>query len=392
MTRVLLEGVSKVFAGQVRAVAEVNLDVRSGELLALVGPSGCGKSTLLRLLAGLETPSAGDIRFDNQRMNDIPPHRRRTAMVFQDEALQPHLNVRQNLEFGWKLRRSWWRRNGNTKERSLTHEEISEKIEQAAAVVGIGHLLERRPQQLSGGERQRVALAGAMVRKPSVLLLDEPLSHLDARLRGQLRAEIKQLQRRLNVTTIYVTHDQVEAMALGDRIAVMSNGALHQVGPPVEVYDRPCRKIVAELLGSPPMNFIDGVILRSAGDDGKLRFTGGGLQVDLSALQTAALDPWIGQPVELGVRPQHIRLRAAKPNGDEITGNVDSLANITMVETLGDSTILHLRTESKSQTTTLTSKQTERWTGGTIGPVQLVVDARHCLFFNPQTGEAIASK
>ena len=391
MTRVLLEGVTKVYAGKVPAVADLNLEIRSGELLALVGPSGCGKTTLLRLIAGLEPPTSGEIRFGDCSVRDVPPHRRHTAMMFQDEALQPHLSVQQNLEFGLKLRRPpWWRRWNKDNHDNLSREEITQKAKQAANLVGIVHLLDRLPRQLSGGERQRVALGQAMVRDPSVLLLDEPLSQLDASLRGQLRAEIRQLQRRLDVTTIYVTHDQAEAMAVGDRIAVMSNGELLQVGPPLDVYDRPLTKTVAQSMGYPQMNFISGKLEEEGNNDTKrLRFVGGGWTVEISAAHIPQLDGYIGRHVDLGIRPEHVQIRDASMPAGESRTNVDSLANIVMVETLGDSTILRLRMKNGTQRQPITCKRTGRWTEATGGEVSLSVDTEHCHFFDPVSGDTI---
>ena len=388
MTRVLLEGVSKVFAVGVNALSEVNLEISSGELLALIGPSGCGKTTLLRLVAGLERATSGNVVFDTRKMNDVPPHLRNTAMVFQDEALQPHLSVRDNLTFGLKLRRrKWWQRKRSSTNDNLTNGEITQQINQAAAAVGIERLLDRMPQQLSGGQRQRVALGQAMVRQPTVLLLDEPLSQLDSRLRGELRSEIKQLQRRLNVTTIYVTHDQDEALALGDRIAVMSDGKLQQVGLPLSVYDRPLTKTVAEQLGDPPMNFITGKV-QTASSSERLRFVGGGLQVELSAAQTEALGRDIGRHVELGVRPEHVQVRTVSAGG--LTTDVDSLANITMVETLGDSTILRIQTKSDTESGQITCKRPGRVNAVCGDHMEVSIDAQQILIFDIESGALIA--
>lgn len=399
MTRLLLEGVSKVYSPNVEAVADIDLDVRSGEMLALVGPSGCGKSTLLRMIAGLESPTAGEIVFEGRRMNDVPPHQRNTAMVFQEDALQPHWSVRKNLEFGLKRCRRGWLRRPVVKHRQdgkadsshhgkLTNGEIEHRISEAAALLGIGHLLDRWPWRLSGGERQRVALGRAMVRSPAVLLLDEPLSNLDARLRGLMRAEIKRLHQRLGVTTIYVTHDQQEAMTLGDRIAVMSAGRLLQVGAPLQVYDRPAHRMVAELLGSPPMNFVDGRIEQSG--EVAVRFVGGGLQVVFSTVRSARLGGDIGRPVMLGIRPEHIGVHPAA----DLPTDVESLANITMVETLGDSAILHLRIvgdapehiAATSNHEELTSKQTGRWTYDNQVAVAVTIDPTNCYVFDKHTG------
>ena len=415
MTRVLLEGVSKVYAGDVRAgpvraVSNVNLEIHDGELLVLIGPSGCGKTTLLRLIAGLEKPTTGNIRFDGVEVSGVAPRHRQVAMVFQEDALQPHLTVRENIAFGLKLRRrtAWlggWlaqppANNKDDKQpvpRHLTNGEITDRINKAAAALGIEQLLDRLPRQLSGGERQRAALGQAMVRSPKVTLLDEPLASLDAPVRGQLRVELRQLQRRQRVTSVYVTHDQVEAMTMGDRIAVMFDGKLQQVGAPCEVYDRPANRKVAGLLGSPPMNFVDGRIERRSAKPGNgsgtaLWFVGGGLRVELSPAQTARFGGTraIEQPVTLGLRPEQIDVSLSA----EGPGAVESLANITMVETLGDSTILHLRVENIAEdTTTLRSKNTlrskipRRWTGET--EVKFTFDPDDCIFFDAESGALI---
>jgi multiple sugar transport system ATP-binding protein len=237
-------GVSKQF-GDVRAVDGVDLSTREGEFLVLLGPSGCGKTTLLRMIAGLERPTAGEILIGGQVVNDLPPRARKIAMVFQSYALYPHMSVFKNIAFPLKAQ-------------GLARDEIPKKVEWAAALFGIERLLERKPRQLSGGERQRVALARAVVREPDVFLLDEPLSNLDAKLRASARDELQQFQRRIGTTTIYVTHDQIEAMGLGDRIAVMQGGRVRQIGTPTEVYDEPADTFVAGFLGSPPTNLVEG--------------------------------------------------------------------------------------------------------------------------------------
>ena len=244
MATVEARGVSKRF-GDVRAVDGVDLSTREGEFLVLLGPSGCGKTTLLRMIAGLERPTGGEILIGGQVVNDLPPRARKIAMVFQSYALYPHMSVFRNIAFPLKAA-------------GMPRGEIPKKVEWAAALFGIERLLERKPRQLSGGERQRVALARAVVREPAVFLLDEPLSNLDAKLRASAREELQQFQRRIGTTTIYVTHDQIEAMGLGDRIAVMQGGRVRQIGTPAEVYDEPADTFVAGFLGSPPTNLVEG--------------------------------------------------------------------------------------------------------------------------------------
>ncbi|MGE5662923.1 MAG: ABC transporter ATP-binding protein [Deltaproteobacteria bacterium] len=243
MGRVEVRGISKLF-GQVKAVEHVDLATAEGEFLVLLGPSGCGKTTLLRMIAGIEEPTAGDIVIDGRVVTRLPPRVRNIAMVFQSYALYPHMTVGKNISFPLRTQ-------------GMEKGAIREKVEWAAGMFGIGHLLDRKPRELSGGERQRVALARAMVRQPSVFLLDEPLSNLDAILRASAREELRQFQKRVGVTTIYVTHDQVEAMGLGDRIVVMSRGTIRQVGTPREIYQWPADTFVATFVGSPPMNLIE---------------------------------------------------------------------------------------------------------------------------------------
>jgi multiple sugar transport system ATP-binding protein len=242
MATVETRGIKKVF-GDIAAVNGVNLLTRDGEFLVLLGPSGCGKSTLLRMIAGFETPTEGEILIGGNAVNHLPPRARKIAMVFQSYALYPHMTVYKNIAFPLKAQR-------------MSNAQIPQKVEWAATLFGIGHLLARKPRQLSGGERQRVALARALVREPSAFLLDEPLSNLDAQLRASARDELQQLQRRIGTTTIYVTHDQVEAMGLGDRIVVMKAGAVRQIGTPQEIYDEPADTFVAGFVGSPPMNLV----------------------------------------------------------------------------------------------------------------------------------------
>ena len=251
MTSVAVDRVSKVFPGGVRAVDDVTLDVEDREFLALLGPSGCGKTTLLRLIAGLDTPTSGEIRIGDRVVNDVAPKDRDVAMVFQNYALYPHWCVADNITLGLRTRR-------------FSKTTIAQRLADAAAVLDLSALLRRLPRQLSGGQQQRVALGRAMVREPKVFLLDEPLSNLDARLRLHMRTELIKLHRRMETTTVYVTHDQGEAMAMATRVAVMRDGAIQQVGPPLEVYRNPVNRYVAGFMGNPEMNFIDGTVTKGA--------------------------------------------------------------------------------------------------------------------------------
>ena len=266
MPSVSFDHVTKRF-GDVSVVEDFSLRVEDGELLVLVGGSGSGKSTILRMVAGLEDVSTGTIRIDDRDITHLPPRQRDVAMVFQDYALYPHLTVRDNLSLGLRLRK-------------VQRAEIDRRVEWASGMLGLAPLLDRKPKQLSGGQRQRVAMGRAMVREPLVFLFDEPLSNLDAGLRAQMRIEIGSLQRRLKTTTIYVTHDQVEAMTLGDRIVVLANGRIQQVGRPIELYRRPVNRFVAGFIGSPPMNFVAG---HAQAEDGRLAFVADGVRVALPA-------------------------------------------------------------------------------------------------------------
>lgn len=282
--------IHKTYPDGTQALEDLNLKVAEGEMMVLVGPSGCGKSTSLRLLAGLEPVSGGELLIGGERVNERPPQHRDIAMVFQNYALYPHMTVRRNLAFPLQMLK-------------LTKAEIAKRIEETAQLLGLAELLERRPRQLSGGQRQRVAMGRAMVRQPLVFLMDEPLSNLDAKLRTQIRAEIADLQKRLRITTIYVTHDQVEAMTLGDRIAVLNAGRLQQVGPPQELYEHPANAFVAAFLGNPGMNIFPARLSR---DSGVLQLESGGWRIPLEQLlaRKPGLEEFLERPILAGLRPE----------------------------------------------------------------------------------------
>ena len=290
MAQVSLREVSKVYPGNVTAVNKVNLGIENKEFMVLVGPSGCGKSTTLRMIAGLEEISSGDVYIGNKRVNDVPAKDRDIAMVFQNYALYPHMTVEENMSFGLRLRR-------------ISKVEITQRVNEAAEILGIKRLLNRKPRELSGGERQRVAVGRAIVRKPMVFLFDEPLSNLDAKMRVQMRTEIHKLHIRLQTTIIYVTHDQVEAMTMGDRIAVMKDGLIAQLGDPIDVYDHPKNKFVASFIGSPPMNFMYGKIIKK---DGKLYFDEGKIQVKLVEDMHKKMASYVDQEIIFGIRSEDI--------------------------------------------------------------------------------------
>ncbi|MCM8795219.1 MAG: sn-glycerol-3-phosphate ABC transporter ATP-binding protein UgpC [Candidatus Omnitrophica bacterium] len=290
MAQVSLQNVSKIFPGGIKAVDNITLGVENKEFMVLVGPSGCGKSTTLRMIAGLEEITCGKIYIGDKLVNDVPAKDRDIAMVFQNYALYPHMSVFENMAFGLKLR-------------GYPKNEIAQRVNEAANILGIKHLLHRRPKELSGGERQRVAVGRAIVRKPLVFLFDEPLSNLDAKLRSEMRTELHKLHIRLQTTIIYVTHDQVEAMTMGDRIAVMKDGVLQQVAGPVEIYDHPRNKFVASFIGSPPMNFIQGRIIKK---DGRLYFDEGRIKVKIVEEMYQRLLPYLEKEVIFGIRPEDI--------------------------------------------------------------------------------------
>ena len=321
MATIDFEHIDKIYPGGTQAIFDYNLAIADGELVAFVGPSGCGKSTLLRLLAGLETATRGTLRIDGQPVNTLPPQQRNVAMVFQDYALYPHMTVRRNLEFPLRMR-------------DLPRVEIDKQVSWVAELLSLGGLLDRLPKQLSGGQRQRVAMGRALVRQPTVFLMDEPLSNLDARLRVQIRAEIGELLERTGITTVYVTHDQAEAMTLGDRVAVMDHGRLEQVAPPQELYERPANVFVAGFIGNPPMNLFPAQLTVS---DGRLNLYLGEQFLPL-ALPMPIVErwlAWLGQPLTAGIRPEHLDLIDA-----EVTG---LRATVVDAEYLGHETLLHVR-------------------------------------------------
>ncbi len=320
MADVVLEAVSKIYPGPVTAVRDFSLAVRDREFMVFVGPSGCGKSTTLRMIAGLETVSAGTISIGGRVVNDLPPKHRDIAMVFQNYALYPHMTVRENMAFGLRLRK-------------VPRADIARRVAEAAAILGLQEYLDRRPKALSGGQRQRVALGRAIVRQPKAFLFDEPLSNLDAKMRVQMRAELRALHARLEATMIYVTHDQVEAMTLGDRIAVLNDGVIQQTAAPLELYDQPATLFVAGFIGTPPMNLVRGA-LRGAGAG--LRFEAPPLSLPVTGPARARLAPCLDTPAVLGIRPEHLALAADAPGAPTVR------ARIEMIEPLGASTHLHL--------------------------------------------------
>ncbi|GHB35167.1 sn-glycerol-3-phosphate import ATP-binding protein UgpC [Pseudovibrio japonicus] len=314
MATVTLQGVKKSF-GSTEVIHGIDVEIADGEFIVIVGPSGCGKSTLLRMVAGLETVSAGDVLIGGIRANDKEPMDRDIAMVFQNYALYPHMSVRQNMGYGLKIAK-------------LPKAEINAKVEEAARLLQLEPLLDRKPRQLSGGQRQRVAMGRAIVREPAVFLFDEPLSNLDAKLRVQMRLEIRELQAKLGITSLYVTHDQVEAMTMADRMIVMNGGVAEQIGSPLEVYETPRTLFAAQFIGSPAMNIIDAQI-----ENGKV-------MIDGTAIENSA---HANGPVKFGVRPEHM-------TPDE---NGPLRVNVLMTEPLGANTLLHGKLQGHPDTFTV---------------------------------------
>lgn len=349
MAQVVLENVSKVYPGGFKAVDNVSLHIADREFIVLVGPSGCGKSTTLRMVAGLEDISGGTIRIGERVVNDVAPKDRDIAMVFQNYALYPHMNVYQNMSFSLRLRRrygaarnplAWVASSGYRRRSAEETGEIRERVTATARMLGIENLLQRKPRELSGGQRQRVAVGRALVRAPKAFLFDEPLSNLDAKLRVEMRGEIKRLHRQVQTTTIYVTHDQEEAMTLGDRVVVMKDGIIQQVASSFEVYERPVNRFVAGFVGTPPMNFLEGRLTR-AGE--RLVFDDGDNQVPLSAAHTRLLSSYAERPIVMGVRPE--TLHASTATLGSAAGEAARFrGHVVVTEPLGDRMDVQLET------------------------------------------------
>lgn len=365
MARVELKNLCKDYPGGIQAVKNVSLVVEDREFVVLVGPSGCGKSTTLRMIAGLEECTSGEIHIDDVLVNDVPPKNRDIAMVFQNYALYPHMTVYKNMAFGLLLRK-------------YPKSEIDRRVHEAAEILGITELLNRRPRELSGGQRQRVAVGRAIVRQPKVFLFDEPLSNLDAKLRVQMRAEIAKLHARLQSTMIYVTHDQVEAMTMGDRIVVMLDGVIQQVSSPLHLYRHPANRFVGGFIGSPPMNMIEG---RLARENGRLFFIDAlsGICLQISEDKTGALASYAGKAVILGIRPEHFSSATEQEKEQGIRGTVE------MVELTGAETHLYLKTGKRI----LVARVSPQKIPALGEHYVLQVDAAATYFFDESTQEII---
>ncbi|MBD5110950.1 MAG: sn-glycerol-3-phosphate ABC transporter ATP-binding protein UgpC [Ruminococcaceae bacterium] len=381
MASLSCRGIYKRYPGGVVAVSDFTMNIKDKEFIVFVGPSGCGKSTTLRMIAGLEEISEGELYIGDRLVNDVAPKERDIAMVFQNYALYPHMTVFDNMAFGLKLRK-------------VPKEEIKKLVEEAAKILDISHLLDRRPKALSGGQRQRVALGRAIVRDPQVFLLDEPLSNLDAKLRAQMRTEIAKLHKKLGTTFIYVTHDQTEAMTMGDRIVVMKDGYIQQIDSPINLYESPCNKFVAGFIGSPQMNFVNAKLIMQDGkytvEFGSNDVKGGSgrkfyVELPASLADDDALKFYVDKEVIMGIRPEHIHdeemfLSAAK------TGIIE--ADVEVTEMLGAETYLYVTCEGVPLTARVSSRCTAR-PGDTT---RLAIDANKIHLFDPNDEHSLLDK
>ncbi|MCA0361463.1 MAG: ABC transporter ATP-binding protein [Armatimonadetes bacterium] len=376
MAGVSFNNITKIFGKDVKAVNNLNLEINDKEFMVLVGPSGCGKTTALRMIAGLEEATEGDLMIGSTRVNDVPPKDRDIAMVFQNYALYPHMTVYDNIAFGLRLRelKGFFWQISHSAEAKKIKEDIDARVKEAAKMLDIDHLLHRKPKELSGGQRQRVALGRAIVRKPKVFLMDEPLSNLDAKLRIQTRAELIRLHRDLGITTIYVTHDQVEAMTMGQRIAVMSNGVLQQCDEPEVVYNAPVNKFVAGFIGAPPMNFLEGKI--SGG-----KFDGGDISFAITPGHPVLAHE--GKKVTFGIRPEDIY--DAKLGLIPVTAENKFTATVDVLEKLGAEDTAYLTVGAHNMTATL--DPAARLEMGTVN--EFAIDLAKSHFFDGETDIAI---
>jgi multiple sugar transport system ATP-binding protein len=366
MANVLLENVYKIYSGGVTAVNNFTLSIQHGEMLVLVGPSGCGKSTTLRMVAGLEDISEGTIHIGDRLVNDVAPKDRDIAMVFQNYALYPHMTVYDNMAFGLKLRK-------------FKKDEIDRRVNEAARILGLEEYLKRRPKALSGGQRQRVAMGRAIVRDPAVFLFDEPLSNLDAKMRAEMRKEILQLHKRLATTMIYVTHDQVEAMTLGDRICVMRDGLIEQVGRPTDVFDHPASLFVARFIGMPAMNIFEGTLTRR-GDE--VFFDGGSLSMPIDRSAHDAVMGLVGKKACLGVRPKAFRLKRPGEAVASFAGKVE------VSEMLGEEVLVHIASGAHKFTVSLDPHEAPE----PGAEVEVVPDAARAHVFDSASGRNVTAK
>jgi multiple sugar transport system ATP-binding protein len=400
VAEIVLEDVSKIYPGGAVGISDLSLDIKDGEFIVLVGPSGCGKTTALRMVAGLETITDGTVRIGDRVVNSVPPKERDIAMVFQNYALYPHMTVYDNMAFGLKLRK-------------LSKEEIDRRVRQAASILGLEDFLERKPKALSGGQRQRVAMGRAIVREPKAFLMDEPLSNLDAKLRVQMRSEIARIQHELGVTTLYVTHDQTEAMTMGDRVAVIRKGSLQQADTPQYLYDHPLNLFVAGFIGSPAMNMVEATLSRS---NGSLTLEFGGLRLAIpnDVVSTRpGLRAFEGKRVILGVRPEDMEDAAL---GSDAPADRRIRSTVELREALGSDVVIHFKVKAPIVMTedvkelahdvgqealdaveqevaqgesTFVARLNPRTKAREGEPIELVVDVSRLHFFDPETGLGI---
>jgi multiple sugar transport system ATP-binding protein len=365
MANVKLKNIFKTYDGDVTAVKDFNLEIEHGEFIVLVGPSGCGKSTTLRMIAGLEEISDGTVKIGDKVVNDIHPKDRDIAMVFQNYALYPHMTVYDNMAFGLKLQK-------------LKKAEIESRVKEAAEILDIVSLLDRRPKALSGGQRQRVAVGRAIVRNPEVFLFDEPLSNLDAKMRVQMRVEINRLHSKLDTTMIYVTHDQVEAMTMGDRIVVMKDGVVQQVADPITLYDSPANRFVASFIGTPAMNFFQGRIVK---DSGIIAFKEETFEIPVPEAWRSQLEPYEGKQITFGIRPEDLGSPAAEalPDAPRIKARVD------VVEPMGSESYIHINTGHNSFVARVDAHR--KFHAGEEADLACFIDKAH--FFDYESEEVI---
>lgn len=364
MSKVRLKELTKIYKNGFKAVKGINLDINDGEFMVLVGPSGCAKSTTLRMIAGLEEISAGELHIGDRMVNSLAPNERNIAMVFQDYALYPHMTIYDNMAYGLKIRK-------------LSKEEIDKRVKRAAGILGLESQLNKKPKALSGGQRQRVAVGRTIVRQPEVFLFDEPLSNLDAKLRVHMRAEIIKIQKTLGTTMVYVTHDQVEAMTMGDRICVMNAGEIMQVDSPLKLYENPQNRFVATFIGSPAMNMIKGVIQV---EDGVFNFISGNFRLKIPADKAQDLKNYINSEIEFGLRPEHIRAsRGENDTENSVSGKVG------IIELMGNEIVVHFDVDD----TTFVCRTDPHAPVEKDKNFRFVFDTNYCHFFDIETGKKI---
>jgi multiple sugar transport system ATP-binding protein len=367
MAGIEIKKLKKIYANDHYAIKGIDVSIREGEFVVLVGPSGCGKSTLLRMIAGLEDISAGDLYFDDKRMNEIHPKDRNIAMVFQNYALYPHMTVYENMAFGLTLKK-------------MPKDEIRQRVTGAAATLGLTDYLDRLPKDMSGGQRQRVAIGRAIVRQPDVFLFDEPLSNLDAKLRVQMRSEIKRLHAQLKNTMVYVTHDQIEAMAMGDKIVILKDGAVHQMDTPVNVFNHPKNKFVAGFIGSPAMNFVSGKIVKEE----ELYFVNDGMKISVPPPLRVSMENYVGKKVDMGFRPEYVYDKGLEK---ERRLSTDVEIEIQLVENVGSESYNYFKLKGIDTMYSYRSSSSNAHTAGE--KLKVGIDLERLHFFDAETEETI---